>query len=282
MNIIKLSNVEYEVKGKHILHNINLDIKQNESCCVIGRNGCGKSTLIELILGDIAKTSGSVELGVRNDEISVVYNDINLFPFLKVREVIKFLCTIHNKNFEKIKEHYFSVFDLHKIANSLLKELSSGEKKKVQLLISIINNPSLIVLDEPFAFIDPTVVDSLWELIKLNSNTILFCSHNWSFVEQYSDRICFMDNGAILNQPLTFEEIVSKLPEKKKIVISKNQESIQFEKYPHFYEENSMIIFYNENSNMLSEVKSFSSNYSVLDVTLKDAYIYFTTKKIVL
>lgn len=101
MNVIKLSNVEYEVKGKHILHNINLDIKQNESCCVIGRNGCGKSTLIEIILGDIAKTSGSVELGVRNDEISVVYNDINLFPFLKVREVIKFLESIQNFVFKE-------------------------------------------------------------------------------------------------------------------------------------------------------------------------------------
>jgi ABC-2 type transport system ATP-binding protein len=280
MNIIQVSNISYNVKQKEILTDINFQVQQGDYFALLGENGSGKSTLIDVILDDLKANSGSVSFFEKTkknfSKVAIVYDQLPVFPMLKVDEIINYFCTIHKLNSKDIKEKYYDIFNLRKIKNSFIRELSQGEKKKVSLILSILKSSELLILDEPFANLDPTIIDTLWDVLKEKSKTIFFTSHNWREVETMANKVCFIYQGKILQKPLSPTQIINTLPATKKIAIENDYEILKtFKSYDYFIHDKTVHFFYDEKSDLLNEIRKKTSNYSIQNIGLKDAYLYY-------
>lgn len=283
MKDIQVSNISYKVNSKVILNNINLTVDTGESFALLGENGSGKSTLIDIMLDDIKPTSGSVRLfSTKNkfDRVGVLYDHLPLFMMLKVSESINYFASIYNLSYKTIREKYFDVFEIYKIQNQLIKELSQGEKKRVGILLAVMHNPRLLVLDEPFANLDPTIINRIWKVIANGYRTIFFTTHDWKEAEKQADKIGFIYNGEIIHEPQSPEEILSTLPAHKKINLEYFDGIIEKLKDYHYYIHDELItIFFDEKSNLLKTISDFTNNFSVKDVGLEDAYLFHINKQ---
>jgi len=280
---INVFNISYKVKDKTILSDVSFSVEKGETFALLGENGSGKSTLIDIILGDISPNTGGVLFFERIqrcfNKVGVVYDHLPLFPLLRVNEIIKYFAVIHKLSFESIRSKYYSTFEIEKINNSFLKELSQGEKKRVGLLLSIIHNPDLLILDEPFANLDPTIIDRIWKAIKEENRTVFFTTHNWKEVEHLASKICFIFNGRIIGKPLHPAEILDNLPATKKITLTAGSEILSsISDYAYYRHNGDLNVFFNENTDLLSIVHKHTNNFSVQDVDLKDAYLYYINK----
>jgi ABC-type multidrug transport system ATPase subunit len=285
MKEISISNITYSIKDKIILDDINLYIDRGDSFALIGENGSGKSTLIDMLLRDLKPDIGHVNFIDNSvgsfEKVGVVYDSMPLFPMLKVSEIIKYFSVIHKLNYSVIKEQYFEKYGMTKIANTYVKKLSQGEKKKIGLLLSIIHNPSLLILDEPFANLDPTVIDIVWKTLKTKERTIFFTTHDWNIVENIASKVAFIYEGKIINTPSHPSEIISSLPAINKIIVDDELNTIkELKKYEQYKHDGSIHFFYEENSELLNIIKSHTNRYSIQNVDLKDAYLYQSKKEL--
>jgi ABC-type multidrug transport system ATPase subunit len=278
--IIKVSDISYKIKNKTIVNGINFSVNENDTFALLGENGSGKSTLIDLMLNDLKTSSGYVNFFGKQKSnfvnVGIVYDHLPLFPLLKVFEIIRYFSSIHKLNYRTIKIKYFEIFEINKISNNLIKELSQGERKRVGLLLAVIHNPSLLILDEPFANLDPTIIDRIWKVLKQNNRTIFLTTHNWKDIEKIATRIGFIYKGKLVSQTKSPKEIITNLPYDKKVILSNTinidnrLNSLDFYKH-----DNELHIFFNKKMDVLNIVNKFTNNFTVQDVDLKDAYLYY-------
>ena len=279
--IISVNKIFYKINDKSILNDINLDINLGDVFALIGKNGAGKTTLFEIILKDIRPTSGFVDfdndMGVEFSNTGVAYDNPPLFPLLKVNEVVDYFSSIYGLKSSDIPTRYFDVFGLNEILNSLISTLSQGERKKVALFLSIIHNPKVLILDEPFSNIDPTVIESIWKVLKENNRTIIFTSHNWYEIEQIATKITFISKGNIILPPTSPQEIIKSLPHSKKVIVDYNEDLIaKIKNFEYYINENLIHLFYDGNSELIDEILKYSNNFSFKDCDIKDAYLLKT------
>ncbi|MBW8049877.1 MAG: ABC transporter ATP-binding protein [Cytophagales bacterium] len=279
MKDIIISNISYKVNDKEILNKVSLSVNKGEVFALIGQNGSGKSTLIDIILNDIKPSEGKVSFFEQPkysfDKIGIVYDHLPLFPLLRTKEVVKYFCTIHKLHYNDIATKYFEIFGIVKILKSLIRELSQGEKKRLSIMLSIIHNPILLVLDEPFANLDPTIIESIWKVLKSNNRTIFFTTHNWKEVEELSDKIGFLYYGRMLSQPNSPSFYINNLPAQKKIAINYSENIVkQIGEFRYYVHDEIINIFFPNGSNLMSKVNQNTNNFSVKDVGLKDAYLF--------
>ena len=283
MKDINVSNIGYKIKSKTILTDISFTVDTEDSFALLGENGSGKTTLIDIILNDIKPTTGSVnffEKPYKNyDKVGVLYDQLPLFPMLKVSESIHYFTSIHQLNYHTISEQYFDTFEIHKIKNTLVTALSQGEKKRLSILLAIIHNPRLLILDEPFANLDPTITDRIWNTIKDGNRTIFFSTHDWKEAEKQATKIGFIHDGKIIQPPQSPMQLMQALPALKKISVSNinglTDELIDYQYYMH---DGYLSIFFDEKTDLLKKISLNTSNFSVQNVSLQDAYL-FTIKK---
>lgn len=199
-NLIEIKNLSIKYDDFFALENVSLNIKQNKFITIIGPNGGGKTTLIKSILGFINPTKGSIKLK-KNLVIGYVPQKDDFekaFP-IKVKDVIlsglldKKIHLFHkysNDNKLSLKKVLNSL-KIAKLQNKHINELSGGELQKVFLARALISNPSLIILDEPFANIDTHSTKDYYEILKKLSNkmTILLISHDIGVISTYTDDI---------------------------------------------------------------------------------------------
>lgn len=281
--VIKVFNVSYKVKTKSIVDSVSFSVNNNDIFALLGENGSGKSTLIDLMLGDLKTDSGYVNFfGKKNsnfNNVGIVYDHLPLFPLLKVFEIIRYFSSIHKLNYKTIESEYFETFDIDKISNNFIKELSQGERKRVGLLLSIIHNPTLLILDEPFANLDPTITDRIWKVLTQHNRTIFLTTHNWKEIEKIATKVGFVFNGKLLSGVNSPKEILKSLPSSKKIIISNtiNMDD-KLQKLDFYKHDDELHIFFDKKNDMLNMVNEFTNNYTVQDVSLKDAYLYYITQ----
>ena len=277
--VIKISDISFKRLNKIILNNINFSIYENETVAIIGTNGSGKTTLIDIILDDIKPSTGKVYINdskVKNySTLGIAYDSLHLFPLLKVSEVIDYFCAILKLNYDAIKHEFFNSFDIDIISNSFIKDLSQGEKKKIGLLLAVMNNPKILILDEPFSNLDPTIIDVIWKVLTKNNRTILFTTHNWKEVEAIASKVMFLHNGILITTPKKPKEILKELP-KKKITISFNNDFLhKIAEYEYYVHDDLINVLYNENDiNVIKTISEHTNNFSIQDVDIKDAYLF--------
>ena len=222
---IKIKNLYKNYKGFEAVKNLNFEIKKGSITGLLGPNGCGKTTTIGMILGLIRPTKG--EVLINNKDIEIEKNRINVLekmnfisPYvelpkkLSVKEnLIVYGKMYEVKNLQNRINTLSNDLKLEDFLNKKTGELSSGQKNRVSLAKSLINNPEILLLDEPTASLDPDTGDYVRSYIenyaKKNNTTILLASHNMSEVERLCENIMMMKQGKIIDEG-TCEELIFK------------------------------------------------------------------------
>lgn len=279
MKVLETKNISYEIGNKTILNDVNFFIEDGDACAIIGSNGSGKTTLLEIILNDIVSSKGVVKLfndtHLRYDKVGVLYDVMPIFPLLRISEVIDYYSILNNIYIdESAKKRLLSDFKLIHVYNSFVSQLSLGEKQKLGLILSILREPDLLILDEPFSALDPIVIDQIWHILREKSKTILFSSHNWKEVERLANRVIMLRNGKLIAPPATPRKLLSMLPSSKKIILDiKSCESINLSNYDYYVDDDTINIFIS-GVDSLSNIKESVCSYTIQNVDLKDCYLY--------
>ena len=219
LEIIDLSK-SYDLK--EAVRNISFKVNENEIIGILGPNGCGKTTTIGMILGLLKPTKGKVLInGIEIEKQRVdLLNELNFIsPYIElpkkltVKQNLEVYGRLYDVKELKIKIDYLSEkLRLNEFINKITGELSSGQKNRVSLAKSIINNPSVLLLDEPTASLDPETGDFvrsfLEEYQRERGTSILLASHNMSEVERLCSSVLMMNNGSIIDQGAPSELII--------------------------------------------------------------------------
>ncbi len=218
LEIIDLSKT-YDTK--EAVQNISFKVNENEIIGILGPNGCGKTTTIGMILGLLKPTKGKVLInGIEIEKHRVdLLNELNFIsPYIElpkkltVKQNLEVFGRLYDVKELRIKIDYLSEkLRLNEFINKITGELSSGQKNRVSLAKSIINDPSVLLLDEPTASLDPETGDFvrsfLEEYQKEKKTSILLASHNMSEVERLCSSVLMMNKGSIIDQGTPVELI---------------------------------------------------------------------------
>lgn len=141
--------------------------------------------------------------------------------------------------------------------------------------MAIIHNPVLLILDEPFANLDPTITERIWKILKNDNRTIFYTTHNWKEAEKLAMKIAFIYNGKILIEPQSPQSVLNSLPELKKIIVPKNENIIKLlTNYKYYFHDENINIFIHDDSKFLKDISQLTNNFSIQEVDLKDAYLF--------
>ena len=211
--MIEVINLSKSFQNNKAVNNINFDIGENEIIGLLGPNGCGKTTTIAMILGLLKPTKGKILINKKNIEnhrIELLHKMNFISPYIElpkkitVKQNLIVYAKLYNvkKIYERI-EYLSSTLRLDKIINSLTGELSSGQKNRVSLAKSLINNPSVLLLDEPTASLDPETGDFVRSFLedykKDRKISVLLASHNMDEVKRLCNSVLMMKDGVIID-----------------------------------------------------------------------------------
>lgn len=203
--------------GVEALSNVDLNIGKEEFLFIVGPTGSGKSTLLKLLYREELPTSGQVivdhvniseikpsQVPFLRRNIGVVFQDYKLLPLRTVTENIAFALQVVGATRSYVRKHVSQVLDLVgllKKANCFPEELSGGEQQRVCIARAIVNNPPLLIADEPTGNLDPA---TSWEIIHLldkinkRNTTVIVATHNKSVVDGMRKRVVALETGRII------------------------------------------------------------------------------------
>ncbi|WP_226682082.1 cell division ATP-binding protein FtsE [Sutcliffiella horikoshii] len=202
--------------GVQAVDGINIKIKAGEFVYVVGPSGAGKSTFIKMMYREEKPTSGNIvidgvnlsklkenKVPILRRSIGVVFQDFKLLPQLTVYENVAFALEVIEESPKNIKKRVMEVLDLVKLkhkARHLPNELSGGEQQRISIARSIVNNPKVMIADEPTGNLDP---DTSWEIMNIfeeineKGTTIVMATHNREIVNTIKKRVIAIENGKI-------------------------------------------------------------------------------------
>ena len=225
--MINIQNISKIYGSKKVLHIESLQIPKGESFGLVGNNGAGKTTLFSLLLDLIEPSSGFVEIGgdkVNENENwknkgSAFIDESFLIGYLTPEEYFYFIGELRGQDKTTVNEFLkqFDDFFNDEILNSkkYVRDLSKGNQKKVGILGALIGTPAIIILDEPFANLDPSTQIKLKKLIRTwsqnESVTFLISSHDLAHTTEVSDRIVVLNKGELVKDIRTNPETLREL-----------------------------------------------------------------------
>ena len=205
-------------EGNTALNSISMQIEDGEFCFLVGPSGSGKSTIIKLITGELKPTSGNVHVNgyslerIRKREIpylrrtiGVVFQDFRLIPNMTVYENVAFAMRVIGARNREIKERVPYVLELVGLTSKENRhpgELSGGEQQRLAIARALVNNPSMIIADEPTGNLDPAMSLEIMSLLQEINNlgtTMLVVTHAQDLVELFNKRTIVIDDGVIVS-----------------------------------------------------------------------------------
>ncbi|WP_440993045.1 ABC transporter ATP-binding protein [Cysteiniphilum litorale] len=231
--MLQVKELSYQVKESTIFSQLNFELRQGESLALLGKSGCGKTTILKCIAGVLAAKSGQISLKnqLLSDKghtlvpshkrnIGMIFQDYALFPHMSVFDNIAFGMSkqiTNNKSWQEKKEEkkaeISSLIGLVHLPESLLAryphELSGGQKQRVAIARTLASKPQLVLLDEPFSNIDSEVRLSLLSdiktLFKKRNISSILVTHSTSEAFNFADRVAIMENGRIAQLDKPFD-----------------------------------------------------------------------------
>jgi ABC-2 type transport system ATP-binding protein len=208
---VRVKNLSITLGGHfRALKNINLELPSGKIIGFIGPSGAGKTTLIRSIVGSLRLTSGNISVFDEpagspklRQELSYMTQELSVYLDLTVRENLKYFVTMTGQPRKKIAEIVSDVLrkvDMTDKSDSLVSNLSSGQKQRVSLAVALIGSPRLMVLDEPTVGLDPVLRENLWNLFaKLASQgtTLIISSHSMDEAGRCDDLVLIRDGSLI-------------------------------------------------------------------------------------
>ena len=226
-NSIEVINLSKSYKTKNAVNNINFKINENEIVGLLGPNGCGKTTTIGMILGLLKPTNGQVLINgknIENNKISILHKMNFISPYIELPKklTVKQNLIVYGKlyNIKNLNERINFLSEKLRLGDLLDKitgELSSGQKNRVSLAKALINDPTVLLLDEPTAALDPETADFIRTFLeKLREEkkiSVLLASHNMDEVKRLCNSVMMMKDGNIVDSG-TPENLIKKYGQK--------------------------------------------------------------------
>ena len=217
--VIRLDDVSKDyADDRHAIKKLNLIVNKGEFVFVVGSSGSGKSTLIKLLLREIAPTSGKIyvmgkdisrlrqkAIAKHRRNIGIVFQDFRLLPEMTVYENVAFAQRVIETPIKKIKRDVpdiLSVMGLSERLDAYPSELSGGEQQRVALARALVNNPMLLLADEPTGNLDPK---NSWDIMRLledvnrRGTTVIVVTHNKEIVDMMQKRVVHLNKGVLTN-----------------------------------------------------------------------------------
>jgi len=212
--------------GTNALHNVSLHIDKAEFVFIVGASGAGKSTFLKLIMREETPTSG--EITINGNKLSklkkrhvpylrrhmgIVFQDFRLIDKMNVFDNVAFAMRAVGENTATVKKRVPYVLDLVGLKDKMKckpSELSGGEQQRVSLARALVNNPEIIVADEPTGNIDPELSHEIIELLtRINSmgTTVLVVTHEHELVREFNQRVITIDKGEVISDSATMQRV---------------------------------------------------------------------------
>ena len=224
--LVEVSNVAKSFGAFQAVSDVSFTVSPGEVVGLLGVNGAGKTTMMSMLLGLITPDSGSIRIFgmdlakhrleiLRRTNFCTTY--ASLPSNLKVKHNLRIFARLYGvpKPTERVDE-LLELLEIDRLRDSITGRLSAGESTRVNLAKALLNNPDLLMLDEPTASLDPDIADKVRKLVRRiqreRSPAILYTSHNMKDIEEVCDRVLFLHKGRILAQG-TPQEIVSHFQE---------------------------------------------------------------------
>jgi len=299
MNIIEIKNVTKKFNGVTAVDNLSFIAESGKIYGFLGSNGAGKTTTIRMIMGIIKPDSG--EIKVFGDKISeqnkgqigYIPEERGLYKKYKVIGLLMYFARLKGMNYTEASKNidiWLDKVNLKDRANNKIEELSKGMQQNIQLIVSLINDPNLVILDEPFVGLDPINARNMKDIIlklKESGKTIIFSTHQMNEAERLCDHILLINKGKkLIDSPISevkkkysknfvTVEFKNKMPDLKGISIIKNL----------YYEGNKVEIelIKNADSNKLLELlleKEDIKKYEISESSLESIFVEVVTNEI--
>lgn len=213
--MLKLENVRKTYGSLVAVDNLSFSVKNGEIFGLLGENGAGKTTTFRMIMGLLEPDKGKITLDGKKidykvtDKIGFVTEERSLLTKLTVKEMIEYygvLKGMDESDIDKKLDYWLKKFEITEYKNKKIKELSKGNQQKIQFISAVINDPKLLILDEPFTGLDPINVGLLKDAVKelqKKGCSIIFSSHQMEYIEDFCEQLIILVHGrAILNGSL--------------------------------------------------------------------------------
>lgn len=240
--MLKIQHIQKNFGDLKALKDVSFDVADGQILGLIGQNGAGKSTTFHSILnflnyeGTITWNDQPITESVF-DEIGYLPEERSLMPKLTIEQQIIYLARLKNKTAKEIRpqiNQWLQKFAVKGMKKDKIKDLSKGNQQKVQLICTLIHNPKLIILDEPFSGLDPVNADLLKQAIlaaKERGAAIIFSSHDMENVEEICDCLVMLRNGEVVLKG-TVREVRQSFG-KTRIFVTTNWTKEQLHELPH-------------------------------------------------
>ena len=207
MDAISLENVTKSYDAVTAVDSVNLQVRQGAILGLLGPNGAGKTTTIRMVMNILVPDEGSIHVfgepisDKTREAIGYLPEERGLYPRMQVRAVIVFLASLRGMPEAEARrraDEWLERFELKDWADKEVRDLSKGMQQKVQFIATVLHEPRLVILDEPFSGLDPvnatTVKDVMLEM-RDRGTTVVLSSHRMEQVERMCDSICLIDKG---------------------------------------------------------------------------------------
>jgi ABC-2 type transport system ATP-binding protein len=216
--IITSKNLEKFYGKKNALNKIDIHIPKAKIYGLLGPNGAGKTTLIGILTGLLKSYKGSFSV---NGTIGLMPQDANLYPNMTCWKQLMFLSRLQGISKDQSMKQVVKLLELVGLSDekdSLVRTLSHGTRRRLELAQSLIGNPDILIFDEPTSGLDPKMSKNIRSLIldlKSKNKTIIFSSHNLYEVNELCDWVCILNEGKIVS-----EDSISNLTNSKSVLLS--------------------------------------------------------------
>lgn len=206
---LEVKDLRKSFEETEVLHGISFSVQSGKALGLLGRNGAGKTTTIRILMDVFKGNFGEIlingkKFNPRDYQIGYLPEERGLYPKKKVTEQIVYLATLRGMNKKDAKEStkkWLKRLGVEEYANRKLETLSKGNQQKVQLAQTLVCNPDIVILDEPFSGLDPVnsqiLKDVVNELIA-EDKLVIFSSHQMSYVEEFCEEIAIINKGEIV------------------------------------------------------------------------------------
>lgn len=210
MHALEVKNLTKRFNSLTAVDNASFEVPEGSIFGLIGRNGAGKTTTIRMMMGIYLPDDGEVVLrGVKvgqefKNKVGYLPEERGLYKKMKVIETLQYFAEIKGKTGREIHKkanEYLKRFDLYDRRLSKVEDLSKGNQQKLQFISTILHDPDFIILDEPFAGLDPVNTNLLKDIIlemKEKGKVIIFSTHLMDFAEKLCDHLAMIDHGKII------------------------------------------------------------------------------------
>ena len=195
--MFKVKEIEKSFKNKEVLKGVTFEISEGDRVALLGGNGAGKSTLLKIIAGQIVANSGEVDTSLDfQTEISMMPQADILIDDLTVFEIVSLKCKMNELN-DACTQELLMMVELQEHQKQYVGSLSGGQKRRLSLLLTILNSPKLIFLDEPTTGMDLESVDNFWKLLENKNYTSVIVTHDFNQIDRFFTKVLILKDGII-------------------------------------------------------------------------------------